>query len=139
MKLKTTLALGALALAISAGITPVRADDAAEKLPAFPGAEGYGRYVTGGRGGSIYCVKNLNDSGEGSLRWALSQKGPKIIVFNVSGTIHLKSGLGITANTTIAGQSAPGDGICVADYPVSVSGNNVIVRIAEALKRYQGE
>lgn len=128
MKLKTTLALGALALAISAGITPVRADDAAEKLPAFPGAEGYGRYVTGGRGGSIYCVKNLNDSGEGSLRWALSQKGPKIIVFNVSGTIHLKSGLGIPANTTIAGQSAPGDGICVADYPVSVSGNNVIVR-----------
>ncbi|WP_216655742.1 pectate lyase family protein [Xylanibacter muris] len=128
MKLKTTLALGALALTLSGVSLPVMADDAVEKLPAFPGAEGYGRYVTGGRGGKVYCVKNLNDSGDGSLRWALSQKGPKIIVFKVSGTIHLKSGLGISANTTIAGQSAPGDGICVADYPVSVTGNNVIVR-----------
>ena len=107
------------------------------KVLAFPGADGGGKYATGGRGGVVVHVTTLEDTRDpstgqptiGTLRKALQMDGSRTVVFDVSGTINLTSQLEITGgNLTVAGQTAPGDGICVAGYPVVVKASNVIIR-----------
>ena len=102
--------------------------NAAGRLVAFPGAVGGGKYATGGRGGQVYHVTNLNDSGEGSFRDAVS-KSNRIVVFDVGGTIELKSAVSAVSNITIAGQTAPGGGgITLKNYKMAFGGDNIICR-----------
>lgn len=98
-------------------------------IPAFPGAEGAGAWTAGGRGGKVYVVTNLNDSGKGSLREAVEAKGPRTVVFGVAGIIVLESPLAINhPYLTLAGQSAPGDGVCIRGQSTEVNTHDVIIR-----------
>ncbi len=118
-------------LSLSMAAASTMGAPSAQRSLAFPGAEGFGRFAVGGRGGDVYHVTNLNDDGPGSLRQGLkTAKGPRTIVFDLSGTIQLKSELRITqSNLTLAGQTAPGDGITLRDQTVSLKGcHDVIVR-----------
>lgn len=100
------------------------------QTPAFPGAEGGGKYTTGGRGGKVLYVDRLDDDNlPGSFRYAVTRNYPRTVVFNVSGIIRLEKKISIKyGDLTIAGQTAPGDGICIRDYPVMIDADNVIVR-----------
>jgi len=110
-------------------LTTLRSDSvASEKIPSFPSAEGAGAFSAGGRGGKVLFVSNLNDSGPGSLRAAVEAEHPRIVVFRVGGMIELKSDLDIRSPyITIAGQTAPGDGVCLKNRCVNVSGTHDVV------------
>ncbi|MCF7804066.1 MAG: pectate lyase [Candidatus Marinimicrobia bacterium] len=111
-----------------------------QKIKAFPGAEGFGAFAQGGRDGRVLHVTNLTDDGKGSLRWAIQQEGPRTVVFDVSGTIILEGEISIeNPYITIAGQTAPGDGICLRDAPLEISTHDVVIRYLRSRLGDQGE
>jgi len=102
---------------------------AVQAIPSFPGAEGFGSTTPGGRGGRVIIVSNLEDAGPGSFRAACEAEGPRIVIFHISGLITLASPIVIKhPYLTIAGQTAPGDGICLRNYTFIVATHDVIVR-----------
>lgn len=120
-------------------ISAIPTAQAANTIVAFPGAEGAGKYATGGRGGKIYHVTNLNDSGEGSFRDAVSGSN-RIVVFDVGGTIQLKSDVVVKSNITIAGQTAPGGGgITLSGYKLGQGGDNQIIRFISSRPGERGK
>ncbi|MCR4637887.1 carbohydrate-binding protein [Ruminococcus sp.] len=134
-RIKITVALAISILTVFSGASEIATTNshfmtasAAGNIPAFPGAVGGGKYATGGRGGEVYHVTNLNDSGDGSFRDAVSKSG-RIVVFDVTGTIELKGNILCSSNITIAGQTAPGgSGITLKNYKMGMSGDNIICR-----------
>ncbi len=137
MKKKLILTLGILLTSslINSGLYV----SAASNIAAFPGAEGGGKYATGGRGGSVYYVTNLNDSGSGSFRDAVS-KPNRIVLFKVGGTIELKSDVVVSSNITIAGQTAPGGaGITLKNFKVGLGGSNIIMRFISSRPGERGK
>src|ERR1700743_2047685 len=115
-------------LILFVSLVPISFANAQDKTLAFPGAEGFGQFASGGRGGEIVHVTTLDDSGPGSFRDAVSQP-KRTIVFDVSGIIRLKSNIAVSSDLSILGQTAPGDGISIYGRTTSFSGQkNVIVR-----------
>src|SRR6185436_4018340 len=99
-----------------------------KRIPAFPGAGGAGQWAKGGRGGKVIAVTNLGDAGPGSLRAAVETPGPRTVIFRVSGTIELTKALRVAHPfLTIAGQSAPGDGICLKGHELQIGNTHDIV------------
>jgi pectate lyase len=124
--IRERLLLGIALLVIVLVSSIVSAD---REIPAFPGAEGFGSHTPGGRGGRVIEVTNLNPDGPGSLREACAAKGPCIVVFRVGGTIEINRGLSIREPfITIAGQTAPGDGICLRGGTLGVHTHDVVIR-----------
>ncbi|KQN06488.1 hypothetical protein [Sphingomonas sp. Leaf25] len=123
-----TLASAILMLAAGPATVPASAP-AGVPVPAFPGAEGAGRFSTGGRGGKVLRVTTLSDAGPGSLRAAVEAEGPRTIVFDIAGTIALRTPLVVRhGRITIAGQTAPGDGITLRGQTLQIAADDVIVR-----------
>ena len=119
----------ALICSVPAGASAGSPDGVSVSIPAFPGAEGFGAFAKGGRGGRVYHVTTLEDGGPGSLREAVEAEGPRIVVFDISGTIRLTKTLEIeNPFITIAGQTAPGDGVCLRDATFYVRADHVVVR-----------
>ena len=107
------------------GQVPVLPPRLPDGIPAFPGAWGGGMFTTGGRGGQVIQVTNLNDHGPGSFRAAIEAKGPRIVIFRVAGIIALESNIDLNhPDITITGQSAPGDGICLANHSLNINTEN---------------
>ena len=123
---RTLRAVGALVLLNASAIATAHAD---ARAIAFPGAEGAGQYARGGRAGAVIKVTSLDDAGPGTLRAAVEAHGARTVVFEISGTIALKTPLRIeNPLITIAGQTAPGDGITLRDQPLIVAADDAIVR-----------
>jgi hypothetical protein len=123
MKIRIPVALASLWASLSCAAAT------SATLPAFPGAEGFGTMTPGGRGGRVIFVTNLDDAGPGSFRVACDAEGPRIVLFRVGGTIRLKRPLTVmNPFLTIAGQSAPGDGICLRDESFGIATHDVVVR-----------
>src|SRR5262249_40981521 len=128
LTLLSAAALGLFTLAPGASGQPTPTLTKA-KIPAFPGAEGGGAWTAGGRGGKVFVVTSLADSGPGTLREAVEAKGPRTVVFGVAGIITLEKPLAINNPfITIAGQSAPGDGVCVKGHSTHINTHDVIIR-----------
>jgi hypothetical protein len=134
--MKTCIRVMAIALVLAAGLRCSTSGSSIahpkvdiSKLPAFPGAQGFGTTTVGGRGGKVIEVTNLEDSGPGSFREAVDANCPRIVVFRVGGTIMLKSRIRVNnPYITIAGQTAPGDGICVGGDVLTIRAHDVVIR-----------
>ncbi len=120
---------GVVIVFLWAVVAPIVVANSPAEIAAFPGAEGYGAYTVGGRRGEVFEVTSLNDDGRGSLRQAVESPGPRIIVFRISGNVELRSNITISRPyITIAGQTAPGDGICLKNCQMKIETHDVVVR-----------